>query len=298
MPRPYWSGNIQISLVSFGVQLYTATESKSQVSFREIDRRSNERIHHRLVNESEQPVDRSDIVKGYEFSKGEYVIIDPEELKQVRIPTKKTIMINKFVDPKSIDRSYFEKPYFVTPEDDQQGQIYAVIREALAETNRAGLGEIAFSGREHLVALLPYEGDGAKGMMLYALRYAEELRDAGEIFSDIKNGKIEPDQLDLAKELIKRSTAKFNPEEYKDDYEAALRELIDAKMNHRELPPEAPAPKKGKVISLTEALRQSLAEKKPGAGEKKVASGEKKPPKSTTAVGKAKKVATARAGRR
>ena len=138
---------------------------------------------------------------------------------------------------------------------------------------------------------MPYEGDGTKGMMLYALRYAEELRDAGEIFSDLKNGKIEPDQLDLAKELIKRSTAKFNPEEYKDDYEAALRELIDAKMNHRELPPEAP-PKKGKVISLTEALRQSLAEKKPSASEKK-------PPKSTTAGrSSAKKVAAARGSRR
>lgn len=298
MPRPYWSGNIQISLVSFGVQLYTATESKSQVSFREIDRRSNERVHHRLVNESEQPVDRSDIVKGYEFSKGEYVIIDPEELKQVRIPTKKTIQITKFVDPKSIDLSYFEKPYFVMPEDDQQGQIYAVIREALAETNRAGLGEIAFSGREHLIALMPYENGDSKGMMLYALRYAEELRDAGQIFGDLKNGKIEPDQLDLAKELIKRNTAKFEPEDYKDDYEAALRELIDAKMHHRELPPEAP-PKRGKVISLTEALRQSLAEKKPSAGEKKVASDEKKPPKSTTASGRtAKKVASAGRGRR
>jgi DNA end-binding protein Ku len=292
MARPYWSGNIQISLVSFGVQLYTATESKSQVSFREIDRRTHERVHHRLVNESEQPVDRSDIVKGYEYSKGEYVIIDPEELKQVRIPTKKTIPITKFVDPKSIDLSYFEKPYFVMPEDDQQAQIYAVIREAMAETNRAGLGEIAFSGREHLVALIPFDGNGSKGMMLYALRYAEELRDAGKLFGEIKNGKIESDQLDLAKELIRRNTAKFNPEEFKDDYEAALRELIDAKMHHRELPPEAPT-RKGKVISLTEALRQSLGEKKPSIGEKK-------PPKSAIATGKtaAKKVAAGRGSRR
>jgi len=291
MARPYWSGNIQISLVSFAVQLFTATESKSQISFREIDRRTNQRIHHRNVNESEEQVDRSDIVKGYEYSKGEYIIMDPEELKQVRISTNKTIPITKFVDPKSIDLSYFEKPYFVMPEDEQQAHTYVVIREALAETNRAGLGEIAFSGREHLVALMPYEGNGSKGMMLYALRYAEELRDAGKMFSDIKDAhKIEPDQLDLAKELIRRNTAKFNPEEFKDDYEAALRELIDAKLHHRELPPEK-APRRGKVIPLTEALRQSLGQK-PGAGEKK-------PPKSTIAAGRsaAKKVASARGKR-
>jgi len=290
MARPYWSGNIQISLVSFGVQLFTATESKSQISFREIDRRTNERIHHRNVNESEQQVDRSDIVKGYEYSKGEYIIMDPEELKQVRIPTKKTIPITKFVDPKSIDLSYFEKPYFVMPEDEQQAQTYVVIREALAETSRAGLGEIAFSGREHLVALMPHEGNGSKGMMLYALRYAEELRDAGKLFSEITNGKIEPDQLDLAKELIRRNTAKFNPEEFKDDYEAALRELIDAKLHHRELPPEKES-RRGKVIPLTEALRQSLGQK-PSVGEKK-------PPKSTVPASRsaAKKVASARGKR-
>lgn len=297
MPRPYWSGHIQISLVSFGVQLFSATESKSQISFREIDRRSNQRIHHRNVNESEEPVDRSDIVKGYEYSKGEYIIMDPEELKEVRIATKKAIPITKFVDPKTIDLSFFEKPYFVMPDDELQAQTYVVIREALAETNRAGLGEIAFSGREHLVALMPYANGDSKGMMLYALRYAEELRDAGQTFRDIKSSKIEPDQLDLAKELIKRNTAKFNPEEFKDDYEAALRELIDAKMHHRELPPEAP-PKRGKVISLTEALRQSLGEKKPPKSA--VSSGtkttEKKSPSATAQAGKRKAAKTGTRG--
>ena len=288
MPRPYWSGHIQISLVSFGVQLYTATESKSQIAFHEIDRRTGERIRHRKVTEGEEQVDRSDLVKGYEYSKGEYVIIEPEELKNLRIPSKKTIQITKFVDPKSIDYSFFEKPYFVLPEDEQQAQTYTVIREAMAETNRAGLGEIAFSGREHLVALMPYENSDSKGLMAYTLRYAEELRDAGKLFSEIKNGKIEPDQLDLAKELIRRSTAKFNPADYKDDYEAALREFIDAKMHHKQLPQEAP-PKRGKVINLTDALRQSL--------------GEKKPPKSAVSsgartVGKKPLSATAQAGKR
>jgi DNA end-binding protein Ku len=278
MARPYWSGHIQISLVSFGVELYTATESKSQISLRELDVRTGQRIHHRNVNESEEEVDRSNIVKGYEHSKGEYVVIEPEELKQLRIPSKKTIQITKFVDPEAIDYSYFEKPYFVMPEDELQGQTYAVIREAMVETNRAGLGEISFSGRENLIVLMPYGGKDGHGMMIYVLRYAEELRDAGKMFSEIKESKIEPDQLDLAKELIRRNTAKFSPADFKDDYEAALREFIDAKLNHRELPREE-EPRRGKVIPLTEALRQSLAEKKPAAAEKK-------PPKSAATGGK------------
>lgn len=297
MPRPYWSGHIQISLVSFGVQLYTATESKSQISFHEIDRRTGERIRHRKVTEGEEQVDRSDVVKGYEYSKGEYVILEPEELKELRIPSKKTIQITKFVDPKSIDYSFFEKPYFVLPEDDQQAQTYTVIREAMVETNRAGLGEIAFSGREHLVALMPYENSDSKGLMAYTLRYAEELRDAGKLFSEIKNGKIEPDQLDLAKELIRRITAKFNPADYKDDYEAALREFIDAKMHHKQLPPEAP-PKRGKVISLTDALRQSLGEKKPpkSAVSSGTKTAEKKAPSATAQAGKRKAAKTGTRG--
>src|SRR5664279_1501484 len=220
MARPYWSGQVQISLVSFGVQLYTATETKSQISMRELDRRTGERIHHKNVTESEEQVDRSDIVKGYEHAKGEYVILEPEELKQIRIPSKKTLQIAKFIDPRSIDLSYFEKPYFVLPEDEQQAETYAVIRKAMVDTDRAGLGEIAFGGREHLVALMPSGGKDSRGMMAYTLRYPEELRDPGKMFSDLKGGKIDASHLDLAKELIKRNSAKFDPREFKDEYEA------------------------------------------------------------------------------
>jgi DNA end-binding protein Ku len=212
------------------------------------------------VSESEGPVDRSDIVKGYEYSKGEYVVLEPKELEKVRIPTKRTIEVRQFVDECDINFEYFEKPYFVMPDDEDEAKTFNVVREALADTKKAGLGEVVFGGREHLVALMPAAGSQSRGMMAYTLRYAEELRDGASLFSKIKASKIDRDQLQLAKELIQRNSAKFDPEKYKDDYETALRELIDAKMHHRPLPREG-APPKAKVINLTDALRRSLSEK-------------------------------------
>ncbi len=264
MARPYWSGHVQISLVSFGVKFFTATESKSQISFHEIDRRTGERVRRRNVSsESEGDVERSDIIKGYEYSKGQYVLFEPEELKELRIPSTQTIAVSQFVDVRDVDPAFFEKPYFVLPEEDADANTYNVICKAMAETGKAALGEVSFSGREHLVALMATNGkDSPPGMMAYILRYAEELRDSKPLFSEIKATKIEGDQLALAKELIKRNTAKFDPEKFKDDYEAALREAIDAKMNNRPLPKEE-APRRGKVINLTDALRRSLDSKKP-----------------------------------
>ena len=259
MARPYWSGQVQISLVSFGVKLFTATESKSQISFHEVDRRTGERIRHQNVTESQGPVDRSDIVKGYEHSKGEYVLLEPKELEQLRIQSKRTWEIRQFVGVSEIDLAYFEKPYFVTPENEEQSRTFLVIRRALSETGKAGLGEVAFGGREHLVALMPASANESLGMMAYTLRYADELRDPATVCGEIKSAKIDSDQLTLAKELIRRNSAKFDPSKFKDDYEAALREVIEAKMNHKPLPREAP--RRGKVINLTDALRRSLDQK-------------------------------------
>jgi len=261
MARPYWSGHVQISLVAFGVRFFTATESKSQISFHEIDRRTGERVRHRKVSEEAGEVDRSDIVKGYEYSKGEYVILEPEELKQLRIASNQNFEISQFVDVKDLDFPYIEKPYFVLPEDDAHASTYNVIRKAMADTGKAGLGEVSFGGREHLVALMATNDKDSPGMMAYILRYADELREAAPLFREIKESKIDPDQLTLAKELIKRSSAKFDPKKFKDDYEAALRELIDAKMKHLPLPKEAP-PRRAPVINLTDALRRSLSGKK------------------------------------
>jgi DNA end-binding protein Ku len=259
MARPYWSGQVQLSLVSFGVKLFPATESTSQIVLHEIDRNTGERIRHQNVTASGgRPVDRSDIVKGYERSKGEYVLLEPKEIEQLRIPSTHTLEIVQFVNVDEIDLSFFEQPYFVVPEDEAQSGTFGVIRKALLDTGKAGLGEVAFAGREHLVALLPAPGKDSLGMMAYTLRYAEELRESASYFSDITSGKVDPSHLALAKELIRRNSATFDPSKFKDDYEAALQAVIDAKVSRQPLPKETSAPPRGNVINLMDALRRSL----------------------------------------
>jgi DNA end-binding protein Ku len=269
VPRPFWSGQVQISLVSFGVKLFPATEAKSEIHFHEIDRRTGTRVRHQKVSESdEEPVEKADIVKGYEYRKGQYAQIEPEEIKHLRIPSKHTLQMEQFVELEQLDPALFEKPYFVVPDKDSQAEAFAVVREALKQTHTAGLGKIAMGGREHLMAVCAPSDPKLPGLMAYTLRYAAELRSASEYFSDVKTPKIDAEQLSLAKELIQRKAGKFDPSKFTDDYEAALRELVKAKMKHLPLPlEEKPAPR-AKVINLMDALRRSVKspdEKKPPA---------------------------------
>jgi DNA end-binding protein Ku len=281
MARPYWSGHIQISLVSFGVNLFTATESKSEIRFHQLSRRTGERIKHQKVSGDEGPVESSDIVKGYEYRKGEYISIEPDEIANLRVPSKHTLEVTQFVDADELDPEYFEKPYFVVPEDNVQAEAFAVVRKALQETKKIALGKIAFSGREHVVAISASTDDKLPGMMAYVMRYAEELRDPADYFGEIKKVEVDDDQLALAKELIKRKAAKFDPEKFKDQYEIALRELVDAKLKHLPVPHDEVAPTSGKVVNLMDALRKSVQ-----GGEKEPAARGKKPPVSATAAAK------------
>lgn len=282
MARPYWSGQIQISLVTFGVKLFPAVEAKSEIRFHQISKKTGERVRHQKVSAGstgdEEPVEKDEIVKGYEYSKGEYIQIDPQEIANLRIPSRHTLELQQFVDLKQLDAAYFEKPYFVTPENDSQAEAFAVVRKALADTHKAGLGKIAMNGREHVMAISAPDDDSLPGLMAYALRYAAELRKPQEYFSGIKTPAIDEESLDLAKELIKRKSGKFEPEKFMDQYEAALREMIEAKMKHLPVPQEhKPAPR-GKVVDLMEALRASIG-----------APGEKKPPTRAAASHKKSK---------
>lgn len=274
MARPYWSGQLTISLVSFSVKLFVATEAKSEIRFHQISRSSGERVRHQKVLASAQQahdeapgedtpasavVDKGEIVKGYEYRKGEYVIIEPAELAALRVPSKHTMEVSQFVDADDIDPEYFEKPYFVVPENESQTQAFAVVRQALIDTKKVALSKIAFGGREHIVAITPGPDESMGGMMAYTMRYAQELRDPKEYFRDIKKVDIDEDSLSLAKELIKRKAGKFDPAKFVDGYEVALKELVQAKIDHAPIPKdEAPAPARGKVISLMEALRKSV----------------------------------------
>ena len=297
MARPYWSGQIQISLVSFGVSLYTATESKSQITFHQISRSTGERIRHQKVlasaAEGEEPasaVEKDEIVKGYEYSKGQYVIVEPSELEKLRIPSKHAIDVSQFINRDELNPEYIEKPYFVLPQNDLQTEAFAVVREALVKTKKVAIGKIAFSGRENLVAIVPAGDEEGRGMMAFTLRFANELRNGADYFRDIKATTINEDSLELAEALIAKRSAKFDLSKFQDGYETAVRELVDAKVKHLPLPlEEAPAPRPSNVINLMDALRKSIGEA-PAAAKttaKKPPVSEKEPPKEGIGIVKA-----------
>jgi DNA end-binding protein Ku len=258
MARPFWSGQFQISLVSFGIQLFPATEAKSEIRFHQLNRRTGERIKHQNVTSEDDPVSNDEIVKGYEHSKGEYVMIEPEDIENLRIPSRQTLDAKQFIDRDELDPMFFEKPYFVTPENPSQAEAFAVVRKAMQATKKVALGKIAFGGREHLVAIEAPGDDKELGMMAYILRYAEELRDPADYFGEIKRVTIDADQLTLAKELIQRKASSFKPEAFTDEYEAALRAMIDAKVKHVPVPKGEPERKPAKVVNLMDALRKSI----------------------------------------
>jgi DNA end-binding protein Ku len=257
--RPFWSGQLRISLVSFGIQLFPATSSTSEVSFHQIDRKTRQRVHHLNVINGDEPVDNSEIVKGYEYSKGKYVIVEPDEIKNLRLETQKTINVAQFVDSRELPPYLFEKPYFVVPDAKGSVDAYAVVRAAMQQADKVAIGEVAFGGREHLVAIAPAPGKNARGLMAYILRYAEELRDSKTYFASIHEHPIDKKELALANELIRALSAPFRFEDFKDDYEAALRELIEAKRKEKSLPVAEEKPR-AKVINLMDALKQSVSE--------------------------------------
>lgn len=286
MARPYWSGQIQISLVSFGVKLFTATEAKSEIRFHQLNRKTGERVRYQKTSGGdEEKVEKGDIVKGYEYRKDEYVVIEPEEIEQLRIPSKHTLEVSQFVSPEELDPRFFEKPYFVVPENDVQAEAFAVVRKALKTTNKIALGKIAFGGREHIIGVAASDDAEGPGMMAYMMRYAEELRNPKEFFEDIKKVQVDEDQLSLAKELIKRKTGKFDPEKFTDQYEVALKELVEAKIKHLPVPKDEPE-QRGKVVNLMDALRQSI-----GGDETQAASGKKKGSARATAASAKKGIA-------
>ena len=265
MARPYWTGNLQISLVSFGVSLYVATESKSQISFHQISRRTGERIRHQKVlesavegNEATTAVEKDEIVKGYEYKKGQYVIVESSELENLRVPSKHTIAVSQFVDSKELNPEYVEKPYFVVPENDSQSEAFAVVRKALVNTGKAAIGKVAFSGRENIVAVVPAPHDD-RGLMAYTLRFPNELRNQNDYFRDIKPAEINADSLELAETLIKKMSAKLDMNKFEDSYEVAVKALVEAKINNLPVPiDEAPRKQPTNVVNLMDALRKSI----------------------------------------
>jgi DNA end-binding protein Ku len=254
--RPYWTGHIRISLVSFPVNIYSAVESARKIAMHEIYRPTGERIHHQNVAGGE-PVEREDIVKGYEFEKDSYVLIEPEEIDGIKVPSKETLDIVQFVDEDEINPIYYEKPYFVTPAGDIPDDAYIVVRDALRSTNKIALGQLSMSGREHICAI----GPTGKGLFMQTLRYGEEVRNPEKYFSDISDTVPSDEEIDMARELIKRKSSHFDSFAFHDHYRDALQELINAKIENRK-PEYEEDIIEPKVVNLMDALKKSLAKQK------------------------------------
>ncbi|WP_425230775.1 Ku protein [Sphingomonas sp.] len=223
--RAYWQGQIRLALVSIPVEIYSATKSGAQISFKQIHEPTGKPIHYEKVVTGVGPVDVGEIVKGYEVSKGEYVLLDQDEIDAVKLESKKTLELTQFVDQSEIDVLYYEKPYFVVPADDLAEEAFIVLREALRRSKKVGLGQLALRGREYVVSLKPC----GRGMVLETLRYADEVNKAQNYFREIPDDKPDPELLDLASALIDRKTAPFDPQEFHDRYVDALKDLVERK---------------------------------------------------------------------
>jgi DNA end-binding protein Ku len=210
-------------------------------------------------------VEKADIVKGYEYEKGKYAIVEPAELKNLRVAGKKSIEISQFSKALEIDPALYEKPYFVMPKAGPQAVAFAVVRQSLAESGMVGVGEIVFSGRQHLMTLAAPHNPKQPGMMLYTLRFAAELRDPLDYSNNLESFQADAAQLGLAKQLIAAYTQPFELSKFKDHYEEALRELVEAKINNLPVAEPEVEKKPAKVIDLMDALRRSLAQTNPAA---------------------------------
>jgi DNA end-binding protein Ku len=282
--RPYWSGRIQVSLVSFGVQLYVATETKNQISFHQISRSTGERIRHQKVLASAVESDgevagaavaKDEIVKGYEHRKGEYILIEPSELENLKVPSKHTIDVSQFVTMDELRPEYVEKPYYVVPENDGQAEAFAVVRKALQKTGKVAIGKVSFAGRENIIAIRPAGDEAHGGMMAYTLRYSNELRSEQDYFRDLKSVEINEESLELAEALIAKKSTKLDLSKFVDGYEVAVKALIEAKVNNLPVPKDEVAEPRGKVVNLMDALRKSLGGDEAGSGKKKPVVSEK-----------------------
>ncbi|MDP3674779.1 MAG: Ku protein [Novosphingobium sp.] len=256
--RAYWQGQIRLALVSIPVEIYPATKSGAAISFRQIHEPTGKPINYEKVVQGVGPVDRDEIVKGFEVSKGNYVLLEDEEIEAVKIESKKTLDLVQFVGRDDIDVLYFEKPYYVVPADDLAEEAYVVLREALRSAGKIALGQLSVRGREQLVSLKPC----GRGIVMETLRYSDEVQKAQGFFRDIPDARPDADLLDLATTLIDKKTAPFKPEEFHDRYIEALHRLIEKKQKAKGKTiledVSEPAPRGGNVIDLMAALKKSV----------------------------------------
>lgn len=275
--RPVWQGMLRLSLVSCPVALYKATSRANDISFNLLNPKTNNRIRMVPTDPETGPVDRADLVRGYEVEKNRYVIIQDEELDAVKLETTHTLDIERFVDADSIDRLFFDVPYILLPTDDIAVNAYAVIREAMRQTHRVALGRVVMHTRERLMAMEPRE----KGLLVHSLRMRDEVVNLQKALESIPDMKPDRQMVEIAEKIIAQLEGPFDPDEFRDRYEESLRDLIRRKEKGEKPTVSAPPAEPSNVIDLMAALKKSLGAK--GAPPKG------SPPKQATAPAKPSK---------
>ena len=284
--RAYWQGQIRLALVSIPVEVYSAVKSAAKISFNQIHEPTGKRVSYEKVVEGIGPIDRDEIIRGYELTKGNYVLLDDEEIESVKIESRKTLELVQFVEAHEIDPLYFEKPYYVAPADDLAEEAFVVLREALRRAKKVALGQLSIRGKEQLVAIKPC----GKGLLMETLRYADEVRGGQSFFNEIDDVKPDAELLDLATTLIDKKTAPFDSAAFHDNYADALMRLIEKKAKSKtgkkivEDPDDGGGRGKSNVIDLMAALKKSVGSGAAAAEEKPAP--KKTPAKKTAAAAK------------
>jgi DNA end-binding protein Ku len=295
--RPIWRGHLRLALVSCPVALYAANHDRGSLHFNLINPKTGNRV--RMVTqdaETDEELSRRDLVKGYEFKKDTYVIVTDEDFEAARVESSSTIMVDKFVDIASIDAIYYDASYYLAPDGNAGRDVYAVLRDAIADTRKMALARVVIARRERAIGIMPM----GRGLVAHTLHEERDLNDSRELFEDLPSGESDAEMVRLATQLIARQTGKYDPSDVEDRYEARLREVIDAKLKGEGIEPADEAePDRGNVIDLMSALRRSLGQDndasppaRKGAAGKKAA-----PAKSAAAKASVKKASPAPARR-
>ena len=271
--RPYWKGYLKLSLVSCPIALYTGTSATERVSFRQINKKTGNRLRQQLVDEvTRAPVEGSDKGRGYEYAKNAYIPVDDDELDAIAIESNHTIEIDRFVPREQIDERYLDIPYYVAPNDQAGQDAFAVIREAMRGKGMVALGRVVLAKRERVIMLEPW----GKGLMGTTLRYPYEVKDTQEYFGDIPDVKVEPQMLKLAEHILQSKVADFDPSQFVDHYEEAVAEMLKKKQAGLAVSRERVAPRSQNMVNLMDALRRSIAQaqaasaRRPAKGRKRI----------------------------
>ena len=253
-PRAFWTGNLRLSLVNIPVRLYAATNTERKIELHQIHEPSGKRIRYQKVAPGVGAVENEDITKGYEYEKGKYVLLDQKEIDELKLESKQTIELVRFVEPSAIDARYFERPYYLLPDGEAAEEGYAIMLKALKQADKVGVGQFILRGQGNIVALKPC----GRGLMLEILRHADEVKSADAFFKEVPEVKVDKEALELAVELIERKSGAFEPEKFKDEYTEAVWELINAKLEHRKPAIVTEEPGTAKVINIMDALKKSV----------------------------------------